>query len=77
MKNWNRPMDRSAHALPRREVLLAADRHGCTIISAPKLARLSGVSTKTCWTWLRGGLVSDASDRAIRDALGLGVRRAA
>lgn len=76
-REWISPLkDRSAFALPRREVLLAADRHGCAIISAPRIARLAGVSPRTAWGWLRGQRISSASDRAIRAALNLPLRAA-
>lgn len=68
---------RTAHAVPRRELVLAADRAGVVIVSAPRLARVAGVSTRTAWSWLRAQRVSAESDRALRTALGLPVRRAA
>lgn len=70
-------IDRTAHAVPRRELVLAADRAGAVIVSAPRLARLAGVSARVAWAWLRAQRVSPESDRALRDALGLPVRRAA
>jgi len=74
---WTPPSrDRSAHALPRREVPLAADGRGIATIPAPRqLARLAGVSTHTAWHWLRGQRVSEM-DRAIRAALNLPLRAA-
>ena len=63
-RDWTPPTrDRTAHAIPRRELVLAADR--------------AGVGVHTAWAWLRGYQVSPETDRACRDALGLGVRRAA
>lgn len=76
-RDWTPPTrDRSAHALPRREVLLAADARGIATIPAPRLARLAGVSTRTAWHWLNGRRVSTEMDRAIRDALRLPLRAA-
>ena len=74
-RDWTSPTrDRTAHVIPRRELVLAADRAGAVIVSSPKLARLAGVGVHTAWAWLRGYQVSEETDRACRDALGLGVR---
>lgn len=76
--DWTPPTrDRTAHAIPRRELVLAADRAGAVTVSSPKLARLAGVGVHTAWAWLRGYQVSPETDRACRAALGLGLRRAA
>lgn len=72
-RDWTPPTrDRTAHAIPRRELVLAADRAGAVTVSSPKLARLAGVGVHTAWAWLRGYQVSPETDRACRAALGLG-----
>lgn len=76
-RNWTPPSTpRSAHALRRSEVVLAMDQKGCTILSSPALSRLSGVSVRPCWAWLKGLPVSRETDRQIRQALGLPLRAA-
>jgi hypothetical protein len=76
-EDWTPPSRaRSAHALKRAEVVLAMDQKGCTILSSPALSRLSGVSVRPCWAWLKGLPVSQATDRQIRQALGLPLRAA-
>lgn len=76
-RTWTAPSTpRSAHALKRAEVVLAMDQKGCTILSSPALSRLTGVSVRPCWAWLRGLPVSQQTDRQIRQALGLPLRAA-
>jgi hypothetical protein len=74
MDGWKmtlRSTERTALRLPRRELVVAADREGVVAISAPRLARLAGVSRKTAWGWLRGYPVSPEVDAAFLAALKL------
>lgn len=77
--DWTeRPVDRTAHALDRQKLMAAADAAGVASISAPRLGQLAGVNPRAAWRWLRGIAVAEATDRALRDALGLaGAPRAA
>lgn len=64
---------RTARALPRAAVLAAADAAGLLAVNAQQLGRRAGVSNRAAGRWLSGIRVSSATDRAIREALGLSV----
>lgn len=61
----------TARAIPRPTLLAAADQAGFATVNASGLAAVAGVSTKTAARWLRGHRTSQATDRALRRALGL------
>ena len=61
----------TAHALDRQQLVAAADAAGVASISAPRLGPLAGVNSGAAWRWLRGIPVAEATDQALRAALGL------
>ena len=72
MMNW-KPLDvdLTARAIPRAQLLAAADRHGLAYVNSAALGAAAGCSAKAAWRWLAGIRVAPATDAALRRALGL------
>jgi hypothetical protein len=66
---------RARAGLTRAALLVSADKVGAASISCVKIAHVANISTRAAWAWLAGRPTSPTTDRAIRSALGLPLKR--